>query len=43
MNEEDLETCVSVCCVQCDVRLENSVLTSESTDGGFDGVKSDAC
>lgn len=42
MNEEYLEAGVSVC-VQCDVRLENSLLTSESTDGRFDGVESDAC
>lgn len=42
MNKEYLEAGVSVC-AQCDVRLENSLPTSESTGGGFDGVKSDAC
>lgn len=46
MNEEDLEAGVSVYCVHCDGRLdrlENPLLTSESTDEGFDGVKGDAC
>lgn len=43
MDKEDLEAGVSVYRVQCDVRLENPPLTSESTDGGLDGVESDAC
>lgn len=43
MNEEDLAAGVYVYCMQCDVRFENSPLTSESTDDGLDGVESDAC
>lgn len=39
---EGLEAGVSVYCVQCGVRFENPPLTSESTDGRFDGVESDA-